>query len=380
MNLKNGNDSGNRGNRRAGGRMRKNDIRVYVHLGYGFDAEAWKERYRRGETSDFTPYGFHLAERPGVAVRFSSDARGGPRNRLIHAANNRLGFHIDHAWNNRRAIADSDVVWTMSENEAFSVAALMMLGVVPRRPIIGAAIWLFNTWDQIPRARQVLFRYLSSRIDVLTVHSAACLDVAECAALRTSVELSPFGVNAEVYAPLPERLLSPDGPIRVLAAGNDRTRDWGTLLEAFGNDPRFVVSAWTSALGLADTDRIGNLRLPKPPTNDAMLAMFADADVVVVPMFPNLFSGITVALEAAALGRPVISSATGGVPTYFSGEEVLYVPAGDPAALRQAALEARTPRLAAMAARAQARFAKDGYTTRAVIDRYLALTARVLSR
>ena len=360
--------------------MRKNDIRVHVQLGYGFDAQVAKERYRRGETNDYTPYGFHLAECPGVAVRFSSDALGVPRNRLIHAVNNRLGFHIDHAWNNRRAIADADVVWTMSENEALAVAALMMLRVVPRRPIIGGAIWLFNNWDRMPRVRQALFRRLSGYIDVLTVHSAACLDVVARARLRTSVELSPFGINAELYTPLPQRPSPPVGPIHVLAAGNDRTRDWGTLLEAFGNDPRFIVSAWTPALNAADTDRIGNLRLPKPPTNKAMLEMFADADVIVVPMFPNVFSGITVALEAAALGRPVISSATGGVPTYFSEDEVLYVPTDDPAALREAALEARTPRFAAMAARAQARFGKGDYTTGAMIERYLALTARILRR
>lgn len=356
-----------------------NDIRVYVHLGRGFEASRFGERFRRGEGNDLTPYGFHLAARDGVTVGFSADAPRGPANRLFHAVNHRLGFQIDHAWHNRRAIAASDVVWTMSENEAFAVAALMLLRLVPRRPIVGAAIWLFNDWDRMPAARQAMLRRLSAGIDVLTVHSQACLEVAGRAALQTRVELSRFGINDGVYAAMPLPARAPDAPIRVLAAGNDRTRDWPTLLAALGDDPRFAVSAWTPALDAGDARRVGNLRLPKPATTAAMLDLYRDTDVVVVPMFPNLFSGITVALEAAAIGRPVISSATGGVPTYFGGDEVLFVPPGDPAALRRAVLTARGPHLAAMAARAQARFGQGDYTTRAMIERYLALTAGVLA-
>lgn len=364
--------------------MNGHELRVYVHLGHGFEAGQFRERFHRGEFNDLTPYGFHLAESRDVSMTFSQDRPGGTPGRLLRALNRRLRFGGDHAWHNRRAIAESDVVWTMSENEAFAVAALMMLRLIPRRPIIGAAIWLFNDWRRLPAANRAIYRALSRWIDILTVHSEACLPVATEAALGTSVELSLFGINEESYPPLPPRDGRDGegeiGPIHVLAAGNDRTRDWATLLAALGNDDRFLVSAWTPMLDDHDAARVRNLRLPKPPTMTGIRAMYAAADVVVVPMVPNLFSGITVALEAAALGRPVICSDTGGVPSYFSADEVLFVPPGDPVALKEAALAARTPRVSAMTAAAQARFARGDYTTRAMIGHYLALTNRVLGR
>ena len=364
--------------------MEARQLKVYVHLGHGFEADQFRERFERGEFNDLTPYGFHLAEGPDVSVTFSQDRPGGTPGRWLRSLNRRLRFAADHGWHNRQAIADSDIVWTMSENEAFALAALMMLHLVPRRPIIGAAIWLFNDWGRLPRANRAVYRTLSRCIDVLTVHSEACLPVAAEAMLDTSVELSLFGINEQSYPPLPrtaEKARVPgNGPVHVLAAGNDRTRDWPTLLAALGNDDRFLVSAWTPMLDAGDMARIRNLRLPKPPTMAAIRAMYEAADVVVVPMVPNLFSGITVALEAAALGRPVICSATGGVPSYFAADEMLFVPTGDPDVLREAVLAARTPRLSAMTTAAQARFAQGEYTTRAMIGRYLALTERVLGR
>jgi glycosyltransferase involved in cell wall biosynthesis len=358
--------------------MRGRDLKVHVQLGYGFDAARFKERFARGQAIEYTPYDFHLAERPGVAVSFSSDDRP-PPGRLAGIVGRRLRFAIDHAWYNRHAIAASDVVWTMSENEAFGAAALMAARVVPRRPIIGTAIWLFNGWDALPAHARALFRALSRHISVMTVHSNGSLAAGARAGLHCPVELSAFGVNADTYAPLPPRP-APDGPIRVLAAGNDRTRDWGTLLAALGGDDRFAVSAWTSVLGAAEQARYGNLHLPKPPDIAGILAMYAEADAVIVPMVPNVFSGITVALEAASLGRPVISSDTGGVPTYFGPDEVRFVPPGDAGALREAALAARSPDAAAMAARARARFVAGDYTTRGMVDRYLALSERVMGR
>jgi glycosyltransferase involved in cell wall biosynthesis len=61
------------------------------------------------------------------------------------------------------------------------------------------------------------------------------------------------------------------------------------------------------------------------------------ADVVVVPLRPNFHaSGITVVLEAAALGKPLVVTDVGGLRDYFSGEHAAYVPPHDPEALRLA--------------------------------------------
>ena len=103
------------------------------------------------------------------------------------------------------------------------------------------------------------------------------------------------------------------------------------------------------------------------------------ADFVVIPMVENLYSGITVALEATALGVPVISSNTGGVPTYFSGDEVIFVPPEDPAALREATLNADYEARRAMVERAQRRFVQQDYTSAGLAQRYVALSRELLN-
>ncbi|WP_443798338.1 glycosyltransferase, partial [Burkholderia gladioli] len=62
------------------------------------------------------------------------------------------------------------------------------------------------------------------------------------------------------------------------------------------------------------------------------------ADVIVVPLRPNHHaSGITVMLEAAAVGKPMIVSDVGGLRDYFPNDCAAYVPAFDASAMRGAA-------------------------------------------
>ena len=48
-------------------------MRVFVLLEQGKGDPAWRERYRRGEVYEQTPYGYGLAESDGVSVTFSRD-------------------------------------------------------------------------------------------------------------------------------------------------------------------------------------------------------------------------------------------------------------------------------------------------------------------
>ncbi|OXH87791.1 hypothetical protein CA831_19630 [Burkholderia multivorans] len=58
--------------------------------------------------------------------------------------------------------------------------------------------------------------------------------------------------------------------------------------------------------------------------------LYAWADVIVVPLRPNFHaSGITVMLEAAALGKPMIVSDVGGLTDYFPHDTAAYVPPFD---------------------------------------------------
>jgi hypothetical protein len=95
-------------------------------------------------------------------------------------------------------------------------------------------------------------------------------------------------------------LLSPEhaGPIRILAAGNDPTRDWPTVLSAFGGDPRFELTIVSDKVAEEAVAPYSNLQLPRRPTVVAFQELYRWADFTVVPMVENKYSGITVALEA----------------------------------------------------------------------------------
>jgi len=115
-----------------------------------------------------------------------------------------------------------------------------------------------------------------------------------------------------------------------------------------------------------------------PLPNADVLALYAGADVVVVPsVIPEALSRVV--LEAMSAGRPVVATAVGGTPELIEdGESGLLVPRHDPAALAGALarlLENRAlaERLGAAARRrAETRFAPEDS-----VDRLLALYAAV---
>ena len=118
---------------------------------HGKDAEDYRQAYQEGKEPDETPYGFHLAETLGYDVAFSRDAPPAPidlRGRVLakglRVSSRRLGFDLVHAYNNRAGLRQADVIWTMTEGEAFATSLLCRLGRLPRRPLIANTIWLFD--------------------------------------------------------------------------------------------------------------------------------------------------------------------------------------------------------------------------------------------
>ncbi len=316
----------------------KRRVRAYVHLPYGSDVGACRQNFLEGRAPDETPYGFHLAGEEGFEVTFSTDAAPGRARLLRQVLSKVFSFDALHAYDNRERVRNADVIWTMTEGEAFAIALLSAVGVVPRRHIIGNAVWLLNSWGEVPSWRRSLYRYLARYPDTMTVHSEACLQVVrrEMPRLRSSVAY--FGINTEVFRPAAPASRGPDRPVKVFAPGNDRTRDWDVLLRAFGNDERFSVTIMCPWLDRERLVEYKNVTLLPGTTLPDLVRSYEDADIVAVPMRTNIYSGITVALEATAVGRPVLSSDTGGVPTYFDHDEVLYCPVGDADAMRETVL------------------------------------------
>ena len=121
-----------------------------------------------------------------------------------------------------------------------------------------------------------------------------------------------------------------------------------------------------------------NLTILSSPKMSDFIDCYRWADVVVVPMQRNTYSGITVALEAVAMGRPVVSTRTGGVPTYFEEDEMFYTPVGDHQAMRDIVLGSDAGSRAERADRAQQHFLKRDYSTHGLISRYVELTRELL--
>jgi glycosyltransferase involved in cell wall biosynthesis len=186
-----------------------------------------------------------------------------------------------------------------------------------------------------------------------------------------------FGIAAQTFTKSESQLKASD-PISIVAAGNDSTRDWKILLDAFGNDSRFRLVIVCSWFDKSLKSKYSNLSAPNVTSFRTLIDLYKSATYVAVPMVENIFSGITVALEAAAMGIPVLSSRTGGVPTYFEESEALFVPVGDPVAMRDAVLRQTSRERAIMSERAYSRFQQSGYTTTAMMARYAEITSRLV--
>ena len=119
-------------------------------------------------------------------------------------------------------------------------------------------------------------------------------------------------------------------------------RDYPTLVEAVRGLDVDVVIAAASPWSKRDDSSAG---VDVPPNVDVgaydlfdLRQLYADAAFVVVPLQETDFqAGITTILEAMSMGKAVVCTrTTGQTDTIVDGETGLYVPPGDPGALRAA--------------------------------------------
>jgi glycosyltransferase involved in cell wall biosynthesis len=289
------------------------------------------------------------------------------------------GFDLLHALRQGSVLSEADVVWTHTESQFLAVAAAHAFRA--RRPkLIGQSIWLFDRWERLNPLHRMLYRRLIRNVDALMVHSTENLAVARALFPGKRVLYVPFGIPAEcVTAPVRR----PARPLRILAVGSDRHRDWACLAAALDGLPEAsaVILSGTAPRRLARGRP--NLRVGPARTNAELAAHLAAASVVCVPLKPNRHaSGITVIQEAVLAGLPVVATATGGLESYFGADAVRYVPPGDAAALRAALIEvARNPEAArARAERAQARMTEASIGAESYIRRHVEISREMLDR
>jgi glycosyltransferase involved in cell wall biosynthesis len=364
------------------GALIPNRIRVFVHLARGYGAAQWQMKWDRGEIiglNERLPYGYFWAQENGCAVEYSEDCREGALGTAFRlGVRLLLGFDLVHAWRNRRGIYSAEIVWTGTESQYLAI--LLLLRCRRGRPqpkIIAQNIWLFDAWPRFSPLKRRLYRRLIAGAAVLTVHSEEGLKVARMLFPRQRAMWMPYGIRAD-HMVLPAQRAA-HRPIRVLSAGSDRHRDWPTLVAALRDrsDCELRIVAPRLPAGL----RLGaNATLVHPTTNDEYMDLYRWADVVALALTPNLHgSGITVIEEATVLGVPVVVTDVGGLRGYFSDQQVRYVPASDPDAMREAIVAVAVDTGSVqMVEQAQRRMIEAGLTTRRFAERHAVLSRELL--
>ena len=277
-------------------------LKVFVHLAHDKDVDRWRAAQAAGTLvgiNDATPYGYGRAEGMGCTVTFSRSQPENAVTRLIRLGLRAItGFDVAHAWHQRRAMRAADVIWTHTESQFLGVAAILGPGPV----LIGQAVWLYDHWPTLSGVRRALFRRLIHRVDVLTVLSDENLSIARALFPASRVECIRFGIPSEGMVPPTDR---PAAPIRVLALGNDRHRDWATLVAAVRGHDDFEVSIFSATLDRRLVDGVANVSVGRVRDNDQLLAEMRRATVMCVPLQANHHaSGITVVEEAVLMGCP----------------------------------------------------------------------------
>lgn len=280
-------------------------LSVFLHFPKWADPLEWSSRHADGLVPDEWPYGFNYLT---AALDDVHVARGCPR----------PGPALNVAWDERTALRN----WLSR----------------PRSRWATGVIWA--TDDAVvgrTSLQMTLLRLFLRHCEFLWVLSAA-----QVGPLRAWLgENAPpiyylrFGIDVEFFCPSSSDVT--DSATTILSVGNDRDRDQETLYKAFQilmqeeKDYKFLVQ---SSSEIAPPE--GVTTLPRMPASD-LRTTYQQSDLVVIATRPNLHvSGMTVALEAQAVGKQVIVTHTPGFEDYVANSDAAhFVPTADPAALAE---------------------------------------------
>jgi glycosyltransferase involved in cell wall biosynthesis len=356
---------------------------AYVHLAYGFDALKWQKNWHNGKLlglNEEFPYGYQYATKFGASVIHSKDYPEGRFQKLVRYGFRWLsGFDGFHAWYNRDEILNADVVWTHTESQSLAILFLFLISNRPAPKIIAQMVWLMDEWPRLGPLKRALYKKLLRKADILTFLSPLNTREASRIFPGKRTEFVKFGINTDYAAPQSAR--TEKTKIRVLSVGNDRHRDWQTLIDAVSGTDDIEVRLVTTTYKL--NSEYDNISVVKVNLNPDLLALYEWADMLVLPLKPNLHaSGITVVEEAVILGVPVICSNVGGMESYFTGQEVLYVDPSDAkqiqTAIRRLAADAQLQK--DLVANSKRRLVEGGLDSKSFVKRHVELSRELLQK
>jgi len=183
---------------------------------------------------------------------------------------------------------------------------------------------------------------LHPQMDAIFVYAATQRAYAEevLGIPASKLHLIPFHADTHFYHPMPEVAVER----RISSAGLE-LRDYPTLLDAVRGldvDVRLAAaSPWSKRKNeTADCLLPANVSVRSYPYHE-LRELYASSLFVVVPLYENDFqAGVTTILEAMAIGKAVIVTETRGQRDVIQhGINGIYVPPGDPQALRRAIID-----------------------------------------
>lgn len=147
-------------------------------------------------------------------------------------------------------------------------------------------------------------------------------------------------------------------PFRILHVGWDFTRKGGDLLAQLAHEPEFHDCEFHFVTSSFAGERRPNIIIHTDlePNSAQLRTLYRDADAFVLPTRADTYS--MVALEAMAMGLPVVISSVGGIPDIVAeGETGYLIPPGDQTRLRERirALRANRPLRLSMGLRGRTR-------------------------
>jgi glycosyltransferase involved in cell wall biosynthesis len=241
----------------------------------------------------------------------------------------------------RRRHDEYDAVVSWSEGATVALMTLDGLSRSPK-PHVALMYWFSRPFVRLP------MRAFADRLQAIVTWSS----------VQRTYAIDELGVPADklylVKHYVEQAFWSPrdDVDTDMISSAGAEMRDYPTLIEALrGTDLRCHIATdhvRTSRVGFGPrvhADRVtagagDNVTIGRRSPHE-LRDIYARSRFVVVPLHASdTDNGVTVILEAMAMGKPVICSRTEGqVDVIQDGVTGLFVPVGDPVALRAAMLE-----------------------------------------
>lgn len=278
------------------------------------------ERYRNGQGPDEMLYGLpHACSRGWRALYIEGDdRRPGPLDRLWQPCESfimrhtGIGFTLPLALRHMRLLRQADSVISTVDACGLPLALLKRSGIL-RTPLVYISQGLTNRFEKsrpLPMLQHLfrkLYRWLLAAADrVIVLGAGAAVPLIRIFHVpRERVHAVLFGIDTSFWTPDD---ITGRGDY-ILSVGNDRARDYETLLRAVRGWPLRIVTTLP-----VDQRAVPNVTISTGHTDPELRELYRQALCVVVPLHDvSQPAGQSVALQAMACGKPLVLTRTSGL-------------------------------------------------------------------